>query len=73
MLLYRPGYRHPERTRSQAIWRRLKRSGQVSPRSMRSLSDLMVDVETPAGERYAIDDPRLISMLVRGHSRSGMS
>jgi len=30
------------------------------------LSDLMVDVETPAGERLPIDDPRLISMLREG-------
>ncbi len=30
------------------------------------VSDFKVDVETPAGEQLAIDDPRLMSMLREG-------
>ena len=66
MLLYRPRYRHPERTTQPG---NLAEAEAIDPDLTpvyADLSDLMVDVETPAGERLAIDDPRLMSMLREG-------
>ena len=66
MLLYRPGYRHPERTRKPVNLAEAEAMGSGLTPVYADLSDFMVDVETPAGERIAIDDPRLISMLCDG-------
>ncbi len=66
MLLYRPAYRYPEQmarpgnlAEAEALAPGLT---PVYPES----AGLMVDVETPSGERLAIDDPRLIGKLREG-------
>ncbi len=54
MLLYRPKFRHPGKA--------------AAPINLQEAdpADLMLDVETPAGARMAIDDPALIDMLREG-------
>ena len=66
MLLYRPRYRHPERTTRPGNLAEAEAIGSGLTPVYGELSDLMVDVETPAGERLAIDDPRLMNMLREG-------
>lgn len=66
MLLYRPRYRHPERTMKPGNLAEAEALGSGLTPVYAGLCDFMVDVETPAGERLAIDDPRLISMLREG-------
>jgi uncharacterized protein len=66
MLLYRPAYRHPERMIKPT---NLAEADALAPGLTpvyADASDLMLDVETPAGERLAIDDPRLIDILREG-------
>ncbi len=66
MLLYRPRYRHPERTMKPGNLAEAEALGSGLTPVYEDFADFMVDVETPAGERLAIDDPRLISMLRDG-------
>ena len=66
MLLYRPGYRHPERTAKPGNLAEAEAIGVGLTPVYADFADFMVDVETPAGERLAIDDPRLMSMLREG-------
>jgi uncharacterized protein YcbX len=66
MLLYRPIYRYPERAASPVNLAAAEALGIGTTPVYAALSDLIVDVETPAGERLAIDDPRLMSMLQQG-------
>ena len=66
MLLYTPRFRHSERTAKPP---NLAEADAIEPGLTAVYgepSDLMVDVETPAGERLAIDDPRLMSLLREG-------
>ncbi len=66
MLLYRAKYRHPERTAKPS---NLAEAEAIAPGLTpvyADPSDLMVDVETPAGELLAIDDPLLITRLREG-------
>src|SRR6266446_4036151 len=72
MLLYRPRFRHPEKAAKPA---NLAAAQELSP-ILNFVSadpvDLAVDVETPAGEVLAIDDPLLARQLAEragdGHS-----
>jgi len=66
MLLYRPRYRHPERAKKPVNLTEAEATGSGLNPVYGNLSDLMVDVEAPAGERLAIDDPRLMDMLREG-------
>ncbi len=66
MLLYRPKYRYPERTTKPGNLAEAETLGSGLTPVYGDLSDLMVDVETPSGERVAIDDARLMSMLREG-------
>ena len=66
MLLYRPRYRHPERAAKPANLAEAESLGSGLTPVYSDLSDFMVDVDTPAGERFAIDDPRLINSLRAG-------
>jgi len=66
MLLYRPCYRHPELASKPGNLAEAEAMGSGLTPVYADLSDVMVDVETPAGERLAIDDPRLINMLRDG-------
>lgn len=66
MLLYRPRYQHPERATKPD---NLAEAEAIAPGLTPMYggpSDLMVDVETPAGDRLPIDDPRLIKLLREG-------
>ena len=49
MLQHRARYRHPEKM--------------VRPQAQLSVADGAIEVETPAGERLAADDPRLVKLL----------
>jgi hypothetical protein len=66
MLLYRPSYRHPERTGKPGNLAEAEARGSGLTPVYADFSDFMVDVETPAAERLAIDDPRLMSLLREG-------
>jgi hypothetical protein len=66
MLLYRPRYRHPERTTKPVNLAEAEAMGSGLTPVYGDFSDFVVDIETPAGERFAIDDPRLMSMLCEG-------
>lgn len=66
MLLYRPNYRHPERARKPGNLAEAEAIGSGLTPLYGAIPDLMVDVDTPAGERLPIDDPRLRSMLRDG-------
>ena len=63
MILYRPRFRHPEKA-ARPI--NLDEAGKLSPLVnpvSASATDLMIDIETPDGKTFAIDDPRLIDHL----------
>jgi uncharacterized protein YcbX len=66
MLLYRPAYRYPERMGKPANLAEAEALGPGITPVYADASDLMLDVETPAGERLAIDDPRLVDVLREG-------
>jgi MOSC domain-containing protein len=63
LLLYRPGFRHPERAAAPP---NLVEAEAIAPGLnpvIAAASDLAVDVETPSGEVLAIDDPALLRGL----------
>ena len=66
MLLYRPVYRHPERAARPRNLAEAEALGSGVTPVYGDASDLMLDVETPGGERLPIEDPRLIDMLREG-------
>ena len=66
MLLYRPRYQYPERTTKPGNLAEAEAIGSGLTPVYAGVSDLKVDVETPAGEHLAIDDPRLMRMLLEG-------
>lgn len=66
MLLYRPRYRHPERTTKPENLAEAQALGPGVTPVYADFSDFMLDVETPAGELLAINDLRLMSMLREG-------
>lgn len=66
MLLYRPRYRYPERTLKPGNLAEAEAIGSGLTPIYSDLADLMVDVETPTGERLAIDDPGLMNTLREG-------
>jgi len=63
MIRYRARYRHPEKAAQPANWSEAQKlSPNINPISA-SAADLMIDVETPDGKTFAIDDPELIDHL----------
>jgi uncharacterized protein YcbX len=66
MLLFRPMYRHPERMRKPGNLAEAEALAPGATPLYPEASDFMLDVQTPAGERLAIDDPRLIGILREG-------
>lgn len=66
MLLYRPAYRNPEHMAQPTNLAEAKAIAPGLTSVYASPPDLMVDVETPAGDLLAIDDPRLITKLREG-------
>src|SRR5690242_13064347 len=63
MICYRARYRHPEKAARPVNWNEAQQlSPNINPLSA-NVTDLMVDVETPNGTIFAIDDPGLIADL----------
>ncbi len=63
MIRYRPRFRHPERAaRPINVVEAEKLSPNINPISA-SAADLMIDVETPDGQTFAINDSALIDHL----------
>ena len=64
LLRYRPRFRHPDKAAQPA---NLKEAENIAPGATPLFpdpADMMIDVETPAGETVALDDPALIEMLI---------
>ena len=61
MLTYKPRFRHPEKV---ALPVNLAEARGITP-TVADPSDLAVDVETPSGDRLAIDDAALLRALAR--------
>jgi uncharacterized protein len=66
MLLYQPRFRQPERSTKPGNLAEAEALAPGVTPLYADRSELMVDVDTPDGERLAIDDPRLLSMLRAG-------
>jgi uncharacterized protein len=63
MIRYRPRFRHPEKAARPVNWTEAQKlSPNLNPISA-SPDDLMIDVETPDGKIFGIDDPKLIDHL----------
>ena len=63
MIRYRPRFRHPQKAARPVNFAEAdKLSPNVNPVSANA-ADLMIDVETPDGKTFAIDDPELIEHL----------
>lgn len=66
MLLYRPKFRHPERTvKPPNLTEAMSIAPGVTPANAEP-EDMMLDVVTPSGAVVAIDNPALIEMLGEG-------
>jgi uncharacterized protein len=72
MLLYRPRFRHPDKAAKPA---NIAETMEISPllnSVVADPTDLAVEIETPSGEVFAIDDPALLRHLTeragKGHS-----
>ncbi len=66
MIRYRPRFRYPEKAaRPINVMEAERLSPNVNPISA-STADLMIDVETPDGKTFAVDDPALIDHLRDG-------
>jgi hypothetical protein len=66
MLRYRPRFRYPEKAAAPLNLAEAEAIGPGANPVYADSMDLMVDVETPAGNMIAIDDPRLVDMLRAG-------
>jgi uncharacterized protein YcbX len=66
MIRYRAHFRTPEKAARPVNWSEAEKMGSgVNPVSA-GVSELMIDVETPEGKTFAIDDPALIGNLRTG-------
>jgi uncharacterized protein YcbX len=63
MLLYRPRFRHPERAAKPPNLSEAERMAPGINPLYADAVDLTVDVETPSGDVFAVDDPALIDLL----------
>jgi len=66
MLLFRPKYRYAERAAKPGNLEEAEALGSGLNPVYADFADLALDVETPGGERLAIDDPRLMGMIRDG-------
>jgi uncharacterized protein YcbX len=66
MLQYRPRFRHPDKAAAPVNLTEAENLGSGVNPVYADPADLMLDVETPAGNTAAIDDPALIEMLREG-------
>ena len=64
MIRYRPRFRHPEKAARPINLTEADQNG-AAPLSA-SPEELMIDVETPEGNLFAIDDPRLAEIVRNG-------
>lgn len=64
MIRYRARFRNPEKAARPINWEEAEKlaPGVLNPVSA-SAADLMIDVETPDGKTFAIDDPKLVDHL----------
>lgn len=68
MLLYRPQFRHPERsTKPPNLMEAMSIAPGVTSANAEP-DDFVLDVVAPSGETFPVDDPRLIEMLGAGIS-----
>ena len=65
MILYRARFRNPEKAGRPINLEEAEKAGGANPISA-STADLMIDIETPDGKIFGIDDPELIEHL-RAH------
>ena len=63
MIRYRVRFRHPEKAARPANWSDAQKLSPTLTPISASTDDLMIDVETPDGKSFAIDDPALIEHL----------
>lgn len=63
MLRYRPRFRYPERAARPINFAEAEPQSFVDPPIYAEPDELLVDVETPSGETFAIDHPALIERL----------
>ena len=66
MLRYRPRFRYPEKAIAPGNLAEAERLAPGATPAPDPPEDLMLEVETPAGETLAIDSPRLIEVLSAG-------
>ena len=66
MLRYRPRFRHPDKAAAPVNLAEAESMPPGATPLYAEAADLMVDVETPAENTVAIDDPALIDMLRKG-------
>lgn len=62
LLQYRPRFRYPDKAAGPVNLSEAEKMG-AGPLSA-DISELMVDIETPGSKTFAIDDPRLIEMVL---------
>src|ERR1700682_66570 len=63
MIRYRARFRNPEKAARPVNWREAEKLGSGLNPISADVSDLMIEVETPDGKTFAIDDPALIDHL----------
>jgi uncharacterized protein YcbX len=63
MVRYRARFRNPEKAARPANWSEAEKLGSGANPISADVSELMIDVETPNGKTFAIDDPALIDNL----------
>jgi uncharacterized protein YcbX len=66
MLLYRPRFRHPEKAARPTNLAEAESMAPGVTALFAERADLVLDVETPSGEVFAVDDPQLIRRLGEG-------
>jgi uncharacterized protein YcbX len=66
MLRYRPRFRHPDKAARPINLTEAEKLGSGVTSRYADPEDLMIDVETPAGKAFAINDPALIETLREG-------
>lgn len=66
MILYRPRFKHPNKAARPSNLAEAESIGPGLTPVFADPSDLVVEVETPAGERFTIDDPALLRRLADG-------
>jgi uncharacterized protein YcbX len=71
MIRHRAAYRYGERMRMPPNWAEAEALGPGITPLYAEPAEQMVDVETPSGEMFAVDDPRLIDRLREG-ARDGL-